>query len=150
MLFRSIAFPSISTGVYSYPIDKAADVAVHAVCEFVRTHPNAMDTIEWVLLNDQTKSYYDAALSKIEGEHIHKSHDFEGTNKIIGFYHENEAYGCFSNWYPAEFDYAGIHYVHSEQFMMYQKAAMFSRFDLCEQILKTSDPLKCKHKFTNS
>ena len=55
---RSIAFPSISTGVYSYPIDKAADVAVHAVCEFVRNHPNAMDMIEWVLLNDHTKSYY--------------------------------------------------------------------------------------------
>lgn len=142
---RSIAFPSISTGVYSYPINKAADVAVHAVCEFVRNHPDAMDTIEWVLLNDHTKSYYDAALSKAEGEKIQKSHDINESNKIIGFYHEYEAYGCFSNWYPSEFDYAGKHYVNSEQFMMFQKVMMFKKYELADQIMKTDDPQKCKH-----
>ena len=31
---RSIAFPSISTGVYSYPVDAAARVAIKAVKEF--------------------------------------------------------------------------------------------------------------------
>ncbi len=142
---RSIAFPSISTGVYSYPIEQAADVAVRAVCEFVRKHPDAMDTIEWVLLDDHTRSYYDTAISKAESEPVTMKNALNTDSKVIGFYHEYDKYGCFSNWYPAEFDYAGIHYVHSEQFMMYQKTAMFSRFDLCEQILKTSDPLKCKH-----
>lgn len=38
---------------------------------------------------------------------------------MIGFFHENEEYGCFSNWYPSEFDYAGRHFANSEQFMMY-------------------------------
>ena len=32
---RSVAFPSISTGVYSYPVEQAADIAVHAVSDFV-------------------------------------------------------------------------------------------------------------------
>ena len=62
---------------------------------------------------------------------------------MIGFFHENEEYGCFSNWYPAEFDYVR-HFVNSEQFMMYHKVLMFRKYDLAEQILKTSDPAECK------
>ncbi|MBQ6502308.1 MAG: O-acetyl-ADP-ribose deacetylase [Flexilinea sp.] len=141
---RSIAFPSISTGVYSYPIDQAANVAVTAVCEFVRNHPDAMDLIEWALLTDHTKSYYDAAISKAGEEQTSMSDVTYANNKVIGFYHENEKYGCFSNWYPAEFDYAGKHYANSEQFMMYQKVMMFCQFDLGQKILSTSDPKECK------
>ena len=62
---------------------------------------------------------------------------------MIGFYHENEDYGCFSNWYPAGFDYVR-HYDNSEQFMMYHKVLMFRKYDLAEQILQTTDPAKCK------
>ena len=62
---------------------------------------------------------------------------------MIGFFHENEEYGCLSNWYPAEFDYVR-HFTSSEQFMMYHKVLMFRKYDLAEQILKTSDPAKCK------
>ena len=63
---------------------------------------------------------------------------------MIGFFHEDEKYGCFSNWYPAEFDYAGKHYANSEQFMMAQKVMMFGKYDLAEQIMQTSDPAVCK------
>ena len=62
---------------------------------------------------------------------------------MIGFYHENEEYGCFSNWYPAEFDYVH-HFANSEQFMMYHKVIMFQRYDLADQIMQTADPAKCK------
>lgn len=63
---------------------------------------------------------------------------------MIGFYHEYDEYGCFSNWYHAEFDYANHHFVNSEQFMMYHKVMMFGREDLGKQILATKDPEECK------
>lgn len=65
-------------------------------------------------------------------------------NEIIGFHREYEENGCFCNWYPAEFDYAGRHYLHSEQFMMYQKVMMFGQTELGEEIMRTPDPEQCK------
>ena len=64
---------------------------------------------------------------------------------IIGFFHENEAYGCFSNWYPAEFDYAGKHFMNSEQFMMYHKVMMFGQHELAGKIMANPDPQTCKN-----
>lgn len=63
---------------------------------------------------------------------------------MIGFFHEYEDYGCFSNWYPAEFEYAGLHYANSEQYMMYQKVMMFGKTELAEQIMSTPDPARAK------
>lgn len=65
-------------------------------------------------------------------------------NEIIGFHREYEENGCFCNWYPAEFDYAGRHYLHSEQFMMYQKVMMFGQQELGDEIMRTADPEQCK------
>ena len=63
---------------------------------------------------------------------------------MIGFFHEYEEYGCFSNWYPAGFDYVH-HFANSEQFMMYHKVLMFGRYDMANKIMKTSDPAECKN-----
>ena len=65
---RSVAFPSISTGVYSYPLQQAADVAVHAVSEFAKDNPNEIDEIVWVLFDAKTKAAYDKALKTLEAE----------------------------------------------------------------------------------
>ena len=62
---RSIAFPSISTGVYSYPLDQAADIAVNTVSSFVTAHPETMDEIIWVLFDERTKTAYDDALASL-------------------------------------------------------------------------------------
>jgi O-acetyl-ADP-ribose deacetylase (regulator of RNase III) len=42
---RSIAFPSISTGVYGYPVEAAAAIAVGTVAEFVDAEPSALDEV---------------------------------------------------------------------------------------------------------
>ena len=59
---RSVAFPSISTGVYGYPVEQAAEVAVRAVAAFVEEHPDALDEVVWVLFDERTKSAYDSAI----------------------------------------------------------------------------------------
>ena len=62
---RSIAFPSISTGVYSYPLDQAAKIAVQAVADFVKDHPDSFDLIVWTLLGDETMDAYENALKEL-------------------------------------------------------------------------------------
>lgn len=63
---RKIAFPSISTGVYAYPVEAAAKVAVHTVQQFTQEHPDAFDKIAWVLFDQQTKDVYDRVLQRLE------------------------------------------------------------------------------------
>ena len=43
---RSIAFPSISTGVYSFPVELAAKIAVHTVNRFLQDKPDWFDLVE--------------------------------------------------------------------------------------------------------
>lgn len=61
---RRIAFPSISTGVYSFPLEKAAPIAVGAVRDFLSKDGNAekFDLVEWALFGARTFSAYARAL----------------------------------------------------------------------------------------
>ena len=61
---RSIAFPSISTGVYSYPVQQAAEIAVQTVRKVIEEYPDAFDEILWVLFDERTKLVYDGELQK--------------------------------------------------------------------------------------
>ena len=56
---RSVAFPSISTGVYGYPLAQAAQVAVQTAKEYVADHPGELDSIKWVLFDDNTLHAYE-------------------------------------------------------------------------------------------
>ena len=44
---RTIAFPSISTGVYSFPVELAAKIAVKTVNRFLQDNPDSFDLVEW-------------------------------------------------------------------------------------------------------
>ncbi len=59
---RTVAFPSISTGVYSYPVQQAAEIAVQTVRKVVEEHPDAFDEILWVLFDERTKLLYDGVM----------------------------------------------------------------------------------------
>lgn len=61
---RSIAFPSISTGVYSYPLEEAAKVAVKTAKEFVSEHPAEIDCILWVLFDERTFDAYQREINR--------------------------------------------------------------------------------------
>lgn len=62
---RRVAFPSISTGVYGYPVDKAAKVAVGTVNRFVEEFPDALDLVEWVLFDDRTFAAYEEEIDRL-------------------------------------------------------------------------------------
>lgn len=49
---RTIAFPGVSTGVYGYPKDKAAVIAVETVLSFLRDDPDAFDRVILVAHSD--------------------------------------------------------------------------------------------------
>ena len=59
---RTVAFPSISTGVYGYPLELAAPVALGAVKEAILKHPAAFDEIRFVLFSSQALQAYAKAL----------------------------------------------------------------------------------------
>ena len=62
---RKIAFPSISTGVYGYPVDRAAKVALTAVRSFTGDYPDAFDLIEWVCFDENTLKAYSVEIDRI-------------------------------------------------------------------------------------
>lgn len=63
---RIIAFPSISTGVYCFPVERAAKIAVDTVHSFLQENPDSFDLVEWVLFNDQAASAYETEVSLIQ------------------------------------------------------------------------------------
>jgi len=65
---QSIAFPSISTGIYGYPIQKAATVAMTAVKEFLTQHEKAPTIIQFILFDKATYTHYNEALAGLYPE----------------------------------------------------------------------------------
>ncbi|MCI9446864.1 MAG: O-acetyl-ADP-ribose deacetylase [Lachnospiraceae bacterium] len=64
---RKIAFPSISTGVYRFPAERAAGLAVKTVQEFLDKNADDFDWVEWALFDDQTYAAYLDAYMRICG-----------------------------------------------------------------------------------
>jgi O-acetyl-ADP-ribose deacetylase (regulator of RNase III) len=60
----SIAFPSISTGAYGYPLDQAADIALATVLEHLRGS-TTLSTVRFVLFNRMTLEAYTHALQEL-------------------------------------------------------------------------------------
>ena len=60
---KSIAFPSISTGVYGYPIELAARVAVETVCDVVRKS-SKIEEIIFCCFSQNDLDVYESLLPK--------------------------------------------------------------------------------------
>ncbi|MDD8038195.1 MAG: O-acetyl-ADP-ribose deacetylase [Acidobacteriota bacterium] len=60
---RSVAFPNISTGVYGYPKDKAAAVAIRTVSNFLDGHPE-MDKVIFVCFDEDNHRLYERRLGR--------------------------------------------------------------------------------------
>ena len=62
----SVAFPAISTGVYGYPLDRAADVALREIRAFLQAHP-AMH-VRFVLYDAGSLHVAQRTLARLERE----------------------------------------------------------------------------------
>jgi O-acetyl-ADP-ribose deacetylase (regulator of RNase III) len=62
----SIAFPSISTGAYGYPIEKASRVAIDATVDFLLKGNRTLKEIRFVLFSEADCKIYEGIFSKIE------------------------------------------------------------------------------------
>jgi O-acetyl-ADP-ribose deacetylase len=60
---RTIAFPNISTGIYGYPKELAAQVAISTVNQFVKDNPGIVDAIIFVCFDDENFNIYQQTLS---------------------------------------------------------------------------------------
>ncbi|WP_439881760.1 O-acetyl-ADP-ribose deacetylase [Pontibacter sp. MBLB2868] len=62
---QSIAFPNISTGVYGYPKDKAANVAVQAVQDYLQQHQQSgIKNVRFVCFDDENYALYKSILNE--------------------------------------------------------------------------------------
>ena len=62
-----IAFPSISTGIYHFPVSLAAETAVDTVRKFLDERDGGLELILWVLFDEKTKLVYDTEVRKVFG-----------------------------------------------------------------------------------
>lgn len=62
---HSVAFPSISTGVYGYPVELAAPLAVSTVLDFLQQAPEL--DVRLVLFDRDTLGAYERALARLQG-----------------------------------------------------------------------------------
>jgi len=61
---RSVAFPCISTGVYRFPKDEAARIAVHTVKDFLDQHPKAFEKIIFCCFSLDDHRRYEALVGR--------------------------------------------------------------------------------------
>ena len=61
---RTVDFPSISTGVYRFPLDKAARIAIGTIAAYLDGHPE-IERVRMVCFDERTESFYREALEKL-------------------------------------------------------------------------------------
>ena len=60
---KTIAFPNISTGVYRFPKQEAAGIAIKAATDFITAAPDALSEITFVCFDDENYNIYNDLLN---------------------------------------------------------------------------------------
>ena len=62
---KTVDFPSISTGVYHFPLEKASEIAIKTIAEYLFEHPE-IERVRMDCFDERTKGYYEKALEKLK------------------------------------------------------------------------------------
>ena len=66
--FRSVAFPSLSTGIFGFPVERAAPIAVDAVLGFWRSHAGTdLGEVRFTIIDAPTVEAFRQAISLATG-----------------------------------------------------------------------------------
>ena len=60
---RTVAFPAISTGVYGYPLELAAPIALATTAAQIRRHAGTLDEVRFVLFDRTALDAFATALA---------------------------------------------------------------------------------------
>jgi len=61
---KSISFPSISTGIYGYPVKEAAEIAVSIIIDYLKEHAE-IERVRLVLFSEEDFNTYRSAVKEI-------------------------------------------------------------------------------------
>ncbi len=56
---KTVAFCCISTGVFHFPNERAAEIAVSTVRSWLSEHPGVMDRVIFNVFKDEDRGYYE-------------------------------------------------------------------------------------------
>ena len=62
---KTVDFPSISTGVYHFPLDKASSIAIKTIAEYLSEH-HEIERVRMVCFDERTKEHYEKALESLK------------------------------------------------------------------------------------
>ena len=66
--FRTLAFPSISTGIFGFPVEQGAHIALQAAVDFCAAHPDSpLREIRFTLIDDKTVQVFRTAFERHMG-----------------------------------------------------------------------------------
>lgn len=65
---RTVAFPSISTGAYGFPLERATKIAIQEVVEFLKTEPNMQ--VIFVCFGSEAFETYERVLAEFEAKAV--------------------------------------------------------------------------------
>ena len=64
--FQTLAFPSISTGVYGFPVEKASRIAIRTIASYLEKEPN-IHKVMIVCFSDEDEAEYNLAVDEVFG-----------------------------------------------------------------------------------
>ena len=64
---KSISFPAISTGVYGYPLEPAARIAINSVIKYLNSNSTTIKQVRFVLYDTNAYNIYAAEFARISG-----------------------------------------------------------------------------------